>query len=614
MTPNSNPIPEQKILLTAIFKDDSEIDLAKRMLGSFMPYCKGVVVALTGISGKFDELKKLIDSVGGKYVECSPKTHPQIYAQVGDKWIFANFAAARNASFELAEQQEGFDWWIWADIDDVLINGHELQIAAQRAKAQKLDSVFFTYWYHVKVRPDNSYGHDDVVIEHLRERLLRPGIWKWVSRLHEVAVSKDDNYKPAQTLWDFNEKEGRKCAWVHLNSNERVISNMERNIEILDIQAREEKHKDPRTLFYLAKTYFDINKKEYDGLADMLLDEYLDMSGWPEERGNAWQYKGDIRVRRNDHQGAVDCYFNALYEWPAHHMAHLFLARSYIALGHRDKAEFWIQVALRMDPPTARTTIGAPLEIKFLAASLMYNLAISKQDLPEAIKWLKVRNELGGIEDDGLMKTLEEAKEMNDASIWLFNYARWLKNTGRPELIKPLLDSVPPDFKQEQFYHHLANEVQDPTKWPEKSIVYFAGSVFAEFDPKTALEKGIGGSERAVIRLSEEWVKLGYSVTVYANVTHDCEHNGVQYKYWSGLNWKDEFDTLILWRNPALLDADLKAKRIFLDLHDVASDLEYTKERIEKVDKVFVKSKYHRLNIPAVPDSKIAIISNGLDL
>lgn len=602
---------ESKILLTCILKDDSEAELAERMFKSFLPHCSGLVVALTGISGQFAKLKKLIKKHGGKYVECSPETHPQIYAQKDGKWFFANFAAARNVSFELADKEDA-DWWTWADVDDILINGEELQLAAKKASELKQDSVFFPYWYHVKVRPDNTFGHEDVVIEHLRERLLRPGIWKWVSRLHEVAVSKDDNYQLKQTLYDFNPKENRSCAWVHLNTNERVTGAMMRNIQILDLQARDEQHKDPRTLFYLAKTYFDCQMKEYDDLADLLIDEYLEMSGWPEERANAWIYKANIRTRRGDDRGAIECLHNAAYEYPNHHMIHLLLSRAYAATGQREKASFWLDVAMKMDPPAARTTIGNPLEIKFLAASLKYNEAISKQDLKEAIKWLQVRNEMGGIEEDGLLKTLEEAKQMNDAAIWVFNYSKWLKDTGNGALVKHILEAVPHEMRKETFYYHLANEVQEPTTWPEKSIVYFAGSTFAEFDPETAMVKGMGGSETALIRLSEEWVKLGYQVTVYANVTKDCTFNGVTYKYWASINWQDHFDTIIIWRQPQMIDNVVNAKKLFVDLHDVASIIDYPKERLAKITKVFVKSKWHRENLAAIPDNQIVVISNGI--
>jgi len=76
--------------------------------------------------------------------------------------------------------------------------------------------------------------------------------------------------------------------------------------------------------------------------------------------------------------------------------------------------------------------------------------------------------------------------------------------------------------------------------------------------------------------------------------------------------FNDQFNTLILWRSPHLLDKNIKAKRLYMDLHDVASNLDWTVERVARIDKVFFKSKYHRSMCPNIPDSKAVIISNGI--
>jgi hypothetical protein len=70
---------------------------------------------------------------------------------------------------------------------------------------------------------------------------------------------------------------------------------------------------------------------------------------------------------------------------------------------------------------------------------------------------------------------------------------------------------------------------------------------------------------------------------------------------------------LIIWRAPWELDYKWKANKVYLDLHDVPNPMEFTPERLKNVDKIFVKSKFHRNLIPHVPDEKIKIISNGVD-
>jgi glycosyltransferase involved in cell wall biosynthesis len=65
---------------------------------------------------------------------------------------------------------------------------------------------------------------------------------------------------------------------------------------------------------------------------------------------------------------------------------------------------------------------------------------------------------------------------------------------------------------------------------------------------------------------------------------------------------------------PSLLDMDFDAKKIVLDMHDVSGAPEFTKERLAKVDKIFVKTDYHRSLYPDVPDEKFVIVGNGIDL
>lgn len=607
---------KSKICLTAIFKDDSEYEVIERMLGSFMPYCSGLAVALTGTSGKFDRLKKLIKKYNGDYIECNPTTHPQIYSNIGDKTIFSNFAAAREEPFKLADLKE-YDWYLWADADDVLIGGEYLDKIALNAKEQKMDSVFFTYWYSVNVRKDGTYTDKDVQIDHLRERLIRPRFFKWVSRLHEIALPKEDNYKPRFTDWKYDPKKTENIVWVHLTNKERADANNLRNIEILKLQIEEENYKDPRTISYLAKTYFDMNTDEADNQAIPLFEKYLEMSGWEEERSINWEYLAKIYMRKQQYADAISCMHSAIQEFPDRHLNYLYLAEAYFNIGRIDYAEFWVDVASRMKPPQARTTIGNPVEIMFLTASIKANIAVKKLNLDDAIYWLKVRNEIGHLEDEELIKQLEDAKYYNQIGLAFFNIARYLKERGHTERIRQLLDVIPPEYGKEPFVHQIANEISESKKWSNKSIVYYASfgtEHFEQWDYRS-LAKGIGGSETAVIALSEEWTKKGYEVTVFCDTFNGDEYvspSGVVYRPWWQINWKDQFNTLILWRSPHLLDMEFNTKKLYMDLHDIASNLDYTPDRVKKLTGVFFKSKWHRSQVPNVPDNKALIISNGI--
>lgn len=608
-----------KILLTAIFKDDSEYDLASRMLESFMPHVQGLAVAITGTSGNNKKLKQLIKSHGGRCIVTNAETNPSIYAKDKDgKTIFANFAEARNASFALAAQmqeKQKYDWWAWADVDDILFAGQELQLAAERGAAAKADSVFFTYWYSVVV--DKNGDIKEVAIEHLRERLMRPNMFKWISRLHEVAVPKDGNYKPKQVDYTFNPAQKRTCVWTHVPPADGPTKNLYRNAEILKFQIEEEQGKDPRTIFYLAKTDIDLaNMEKKPHLlveAEGLLKRYLEMSGWDEERANAWEYLGNIYDAQGQHQKSLDAYHKGVAEHPVHHLLYLRIVKKYLDMHQWEKADWWLNLILKADMPQTRTTIGNPLEIKATAAALKYNISVAKQDLEEALRWYRTHRELLSLPTtDDVTKMLQESIEMNNAAQWIYNYAVWLKRNGHTNQLKSVLDAIIPDMKHEQFVQVIANSVVEPKVWPKKSIVYYCGQSFEDWSDKSK-DKGLGGSETAVVELSREWVKQGYQVTVYANCGADeGVRDGVTYKHWATLNWNDTFDTFIVWRNPGIFDMNIKANRILYDAHDIESNLNWTPARVERLTKAFFKSAWHRSNVPNIPDEKAAIIHNGI--
>lgn len=601
-----------KILLTAIFKDDSEIVLAERMLASFMPQVDGLCAAITG-TGKHELLEKLLLEYKAAFVVTTPETHPQIYHE-GE---FANFAAARNVTFDLADKLEGYDWYLWADVDDILTTKDELRKVAEEGLRMNIDTVFFSYWYSVVVDDNGEFNENTVLIDHLRERLLKPKIFKWVSRLHEVVVPKDNKYTATHTLYEFDRKRGQLLAWAHLTNEDRVKSTPERNTKILKLQLEDEKGKDPRTLFYLAKAYFDQNEDALTPKIHELLDQYLNMSGWAEERASAREYKAQLFERKSQYKEAAEQYFFALQEFPNRLTSVLALSKAYSLMEEHDKAKHWLGVALRMDAPKTRTTIGNPAELRYLAATLKYNECIREQKLRDAIHWLKVRNSITNAKDDGMIKTLEEAVLMNDMAINVFNYAKWLKNIGHAEKIRPLLEALPPELGREPFASHIANYINEPKVWPKKSIVYCASwgsDHFEGWSPKN-MEHGIGGSETAIIELSKRWAKAGYDVTVYGDPRDDAgDYEGVHYRPWYEINWKDTFDTIIIWRLPQLLDKDIKATHIFYDGHDVESQVNWTPERMEKITKVFLKSKYQRSMLPLLPEYKVAVISNGINL
>ena len=156
--------------------------------------------------------------------------------------------------------------------------------------------------------------------------------------------------------------------------------------------------------------------------------------------------------------------------------------------------------------------------------------------------------------------------------------------------------------------------------WHDKSIVYFTGRSKLKWSFNDMDNKGLTGSESAVIQLSKNWAQLGYSVTVYGN----CEegiNEGVQYLDVSKFNPVDDFNILILWRgfSFSLLQNELSYNKLYVDLHDIPQDhyliLSMHKD---KIDNVFVKSEFHKSKLyekfgDDELNEKVVVIENGIN-
>jgi tetratricopeptide (TPR) repeat protein len=604
-----------RIALAMIVKDDSEAQSFELCLDSIMGSVDGLYVAVTGVSGEHKKIHEIVKKYGGTSISTSPETHPDIYAKIDDKWIFANFSAARNVSFDMVP--EGYDYITWADSDDIVVSSEELRKVAQRSKELKLDQVYFVYWYAVRTNDEGQVT--DVIVDQIRERLLKPKVFKWVSRLHEVCVPIESGFKPKNSLYEFDEKKQQLLVWVHTAdyaegsaSHQKITG---RNKQILDIQVEEENYKDPRTLFYLGKTCYDIGTPEMLQRAKNLLTRYREMSGWDAERANSLEYLGLIAAREENYRECVHIYHMAIQEYPHNHLAYLRLSEAYLNLGSLSFAKHWMDVAMSMSPPKAGETVGQPFEIKLVSAALQYRIALAENDMVKMEEWARIRKGLMGGKDDGLLEEVLKAKALNTAATGTFNLSKWLKDNNHAEIVPQIIDMLPKELVDQPYLALIYKNIIPPRDWGDKEIAYFAsfgGPHFEQWGPKS-LEKGIGGSETAVLELSKEWAKSGYKVTVFCDCgDEEGEHDGVTFKPYYKMNWNDNFNILILWRNSGLLDTEIKAKKLYFDAHDVMNQTDWTQERMDKVDKVFMKSNFHRRNIPDLPDSKAVVISNGL--
>ena len=157
-------------------------------------------------------------------------------------------------------------------------------------------------------------------------------------------------------------------------------------------------------------------------------------------------------------------------------------------------------------------------------------------------------------------------------------------------------------------------------------IVYMCGYGGIIWDPT---DMKLGGSEQAIVNLSENWVKLGKSVIVYGNFKNKIIHNNVIYDLWYNFPFNNKINVLIIWRALGinlLMNFNLNANKIIIDFHDNFSytlthlNQELMFNLFNKVDKFNFKSLYHQECFEQyiitsnfkLNDNKYNIIMNGL--
>jgi hypothetical protein len=208
---------------------------------------------------------------------------------------------------------------------------------------------------------------------------------------------------------------------------------------------------------------------------------------------------------------------------------------------------------------------------------------------------------------------LQDLKDLNDACKNIHSVCKYLKSIGEESRILPLINELPPAINEQKIFIQMRKDLTPPRIWEKDEICYFANFMQPHFEKwdSSSLNSGIGGSETAVIELSRQFAKKGYRVTVYGDPIKKGLQDGVMYLPYYYFNQKDSFNIFIQWRNWQLATS-VKAKRFYVDLHDVYSDADIEDAIINHVDKFIVRSDYHKGLATKIPENKFLTISNGI--
>lgn len=544
-------------------------------------------LALCIITSKADEEKadSLAESLKS-YVDEVVITGPKDF-----KWI-DDFAAARNFNFSQAKA----DWILWLDADDTLENPEKLRDLISHAEQNQISG----YWFKYKYLFDEN---GNCIDEHWKLQLVKnDGHFTWKGAVHEDILQ----LRPVTWLTTTD------VTRIHHTDKDRSGESFTRNLRIL-LKESERDPNEPRTKFYLGRTY--IASAEFEKAIEVL-NEYLKLSGWDDERYEARLLIGQAHISLGNIDAALQTYHDAILEREKNPEAYIYKATCYLNKEEWDKALNNYKIALELPLPEAVTFFNpmffkrdvyqgiavaylnlGKLDDAFQAAQIAYKADPKNQDIKD------------------LYYATYQTKYKYDTAQKFLDIIKYAEKFSKDQ-IPSLLNAVPRPLFDNPLVIASRRRFLKPKKWDKGTIAVFCGTSAEDWTPDS-LSSGIGGSETAVIQLTERLSKLGWKVTVFNQGSHPPEgrvFDGVEYQNFYTFNPEDEFDVLWVWRLPEAFDWDLKARLKLLDLHDVMNPLDFPKERLERIDKIFVKTNYHRSLLPDIPDEKFVVVGNGIDL
>lgn len=581
-----------KVALIMIVKaSDDEADHLQRCLESVGPYVDGVFLNINAAEGAAVPTR-LMEVVKAFQEDSAPALKHRLTI-----W-HDNFAEARNISLDMVPPD--YDWVLWLDTDDTVDNPKKIREVAEASA--NFDCVYVDY----------EYDHDEfgnVTTVHMVGRLFKNNgshRWNEKTRIHETLVE----------TRSINQGMTKDFKVVHHADAARKDRSFERNIKMLEAQLDAEKDDpDPRTLYYLANAYLDAGNTE---AAKHYFSDYLDMSGWDQERSAALTKLARIYLDDGDVTEARYTFSKAIAEDPTDPTPRVELGSLELSVNNQNRARVHLEYVANMEKD--QTTLERnPLTYTYRTYLLLAQcyLDMGGKWLPKAAEYARkavpFRKKDHQLRD--FVKMVEKVHANKELTEHYLHVYKSLRKGREYAKSKKLLELAPKEIDDNPIVVKLRDEGK-PFKWPEKSIVFMTGATAQPSWGPWSLEEGIGGSEEAIIRLAPKFAAMGYRVVVFGSPGHLAGLDGKTGVMWRNFwewNPDDEYDIFVAWRAPHIFDRKIKARKSYLWLHDVMEPGEFTKRRIANFTKCIVLSEYHRSLFPMIPDEKILLSANGVD-
>lgn len=444
------------------------------------------------------------------------------------EWV-DRFDLARNFNFA----QGDTDYKMWIDVGD------EFQFSVLpklKARLADYDAIWMPY----------NYAFDDdgnCIAQHWRERIVSSKIpFEWRGWIHETLITDTPHTKERINVPVIHAKQDREASTAR---NHRIL------------QKAYKETNDPRYLHYIGLSYYSL--QEWQQAIDYF-NAYIKIGGWDEEIYRSLLRMSEAYAQLDDDDNARSSALQATSLLPAYPWAYYNLAEIEFQADNWDECLEWLNVAFSKPEPQTNSIYDptVPEKAKIIASTCKFMLG-------DARTALQILDTVKGEPTDDLRQMYQPEANNEVLNAILQELPNHIKDK---ELLANLWKSIPQDMKYNNKYRKLREMMTEPRVWPKKSIVFFCGQGYEEWGPHT-LDKGMGGSEEAVVYLSREFAKKGYDVTVYGNTKDTVlDKHGVTYKPWREVDKRDTFDTLIIWRQPNLA-SHFKANKILIDMHDL---------------------------------------------
>ena len=430
-----------------------------------------------------------------------------------------------------------YDYSFWLDADDSFDFTTLPYIFAQ---LEEYDAVFLPYQYDFD-------ENGNCIVEHPRERAInRRKNFYWKGWVHENLICEEGFSKIDLDI-----------PVIHHQDDKHRDNSLDRNHEIL-LKAAEET-KDPRYLHYLGISYF--TKKEFEN-AITVLREYIKVGGWDEEIYRSVLKISEAYFMLGDVDNAVLEALKGIAILPEYPQGYHLLCHYENQVDNHQQAIEWGKVALSKPQPK-----GGAIYDPTSCDRTRLTMAIAYFALGEyetAYKYLKSVKTINTSEVEPNFRDMAEIMVLKRVLPGLIRFY---------DMPKTLWEGLRDEVKYLPELRKVRERLTEPKVWPKNSIVFFCGKGYEEWGPHT-LDKGMGGSEEAIVYLAPQLAKLGYKVTIYGEVgTPIYQDEGtdqfVTWLPWNYIDKRDEFDTLVIWRAPQFT-TQFKAKKLLIDMQAVS--------------------------------------------